>query len=48
MSNKTNQQLQLEGTQERVIPFLQAIATNQTIHGAMSGAGYGDAEQAEG
>jgi hypothetical protein len=46
--SKTYQQQQLEGTKERALPFLRAIATNQTIRYALLGAGYSDAEQAEG
>jgi len=48
MSNKTYQQLQLEATPERALPFLRAIATNQTIRYALLGAGYSDTEQTEG
>jgi hypothetical protein len=48
MSNKTYQQLQLEATPERALPFLRAIATNQSIRYALIGAGYSDVEQAEG
>jgi hypothetical protein len=45
---KTYQQQQLESTPERTLPFLRAIAINQYIRYAMSGAGYTDADQAEG
>jgi hypothetical protein len=48
MSNKSYQQQQLESTPERALPFLRAIATNQQIRYAMIGAGYSDAEQADG
>lgn len=48
MSAKSYQQLQLEATPERALPFLRAIATNQQIRFAMANAGYNDAEQAEG
>jgi hypothetical protein len=48
MSNKTYLQIQLETTPERALPFLRAIATNQSIRYALLGAGYSDAEQAEG
>jgi hypothetical protein len=48
MTVKTYQQQQLESTPERTLPFLRAIAINQLIRYAMSGAGYTDADQAEG
>jgi hypothetical protein len=48
MSTKSYMQVQLESAPERTLPFLRAIATNQQIRFAMAGAGYGDAEQAEG
>ena len=48
MSSKSYLQVQLESAPERTLPFLRAIATNQQIRFAMAGAGYGDAEQAEG
>jgi alpha-L-fucosidase len=48
VTTKTYQQLQLEATPERVVPFLRGIATNRNIRIALFGAGYSDAEQAEG
>ena len=48
MSPRSFIQTQLQTLPERTLPLLRAIATNQQIRFAMAGAGYNDADQAEG